>query len=108
MQGTGRKIVGSLLGGLLVVGLAIPAFAAQKDGYLYRIDCIQPSDPWVQARTSGTTQVKGPGQNFYREFVKGTQYQTRYVYGTYNGGYWHVTTPANLDSSNTRGICRNP
>lgn len=108
MQGTGRKIVGSLLGGLLVVGLAIPAFAAQKDGFLYRIDCIQPSDPWVQARTSGTTQVKGPGQNFYREFVNGTQYQTRYMYGTYNGRYWHVTTPANLDSSNTRGICRNP
>lgn len=72
MRELSRKAIGTLLGGMLVIGLAAPAFAAQKDGFLYRTDCIQPSDPWVQARTTGKTQIKGPGQSFYREFVNGT------------------------------------
>lgn len=105
-----KKIAAWILALGLLVGAAGQALAyGEKSGYLYRSDCtIQPSDPWVTSRSTGTTNLLGAGRSYYVQYVNGTTYRTRAVSGAYNGGYWRVYTSGTLVQSETTGYCRNP
>lgn len=93
----------------LVLGTAGPGFAAGfKDGEIWRSDCtIQPADPWLQVRASGTVDIDGPGKSSPTQRVS-SSLTTWHVAGTYNGGYWSVSATGTVSNSQTYGFCRNP
>ena len=74
--------------GLLVSASPAAYAAGSESGYIYDTDCPQPSDPWVVGRTTGSTDILGPGKSSYVNYFNGSTMQNRYVAGTLVGGYW--------------------